>query len=247
VDAELNTIKQLFGEEGSYMESGTIMASYLSAFAHGASKAQFHLPSPDEPLKKRVTALVSCLEQLRENRDDLLLLSSDWIKSASRIRQRVLTQGSEDDSFYQNICGTLDQIPYTRAWGNEKDEKAVLKREIYTLFPFSNDGEERYPLSKGRDKSCVGPGRGSDRPSERDSFIGTRGVIEKALERYVDEPRGSWKRGLYEMKDEVIKLINLSHEGIVGRNVYILRFTRSPDLWEEKVLLGAPVASVTQS
>ncbi|KAF5640442.1 PFS domain protein [Fusarium sp. NRRL 52700] len=72
VETKLNAAKQPFGEQGSLLEPGTIMASYLSTLEYGASDQQFHLPSPQDPLHKRIASLTRCLRELRTKSHGLL-------------------------------------------------------------------------------------------------------------------------------------------------------------------------------
>jgi hypothetical protein len=62
-----------------------------------------------------------------------------------------------------------------------------------------------------------------------------RGVLDK----YEHQPPGSWKRELYDMREDVIAVLRINNRVFI-KHFWFLEFTRESPLWNERVLLGAP-------
>ncbi|KAH9238382.1 hypothetical protein K456DRAFT_1173866 [Colletotrichum gloeosporioides 23] len=203
---------------------GNIMTSYLNALHHGVSDSQYHLASARAPLSERLNRLVTCFELLlsrkfrsRRARYHDLLISSEWFENAARVKRRVLTQGGTDHSFFEDIqrfCGL--------SWEDTDLEKFFLheKSTIGLEWPSPDHG-----------------------PNSEPTYTSSVDAIKSVLSSYKDCTAGSWKRGLFEMKEDVARALRIPNvlnveEDLPG--VKVLSFTPRSTLWNRTVLLGAP-------
>lgn len=218
LETEMLSEKQPFGYTSKSLVPGTIMALYLTTLDHYVSDSRFSLPSATSPLLERVDRLITCFQmlQLRQNpkHSQLLLISYDWFEEAARIKRRILARGGGDHSFFHDLVG------------NNQDTEGPIR----DLFLLDNDSF-----------TFIIPG---SRHSSNDAEpFWIRQCAEKTLSDYEMEPDGSWKRSLFEMRDFVIKVLSIPRDVIIrpSMNVQLVEFTGSCDLWDKKVLLGAPI------
>lgn len=218
LETEIISEKQPFGYRSKLLVPGTIMALFLTTLDHYVSDSRFSLPSATSPLLERVDRLITCFQmlQLRQNskHSQLLLISYDWFEEAARIKRRILAQGGGDHCFFFDLVG------------NNQETEGPIRG----LFLLDNDGFN-FTVPGSRHSS-----------NDAESFC-IRQCAEKTLSDYEKEPYGSWKHSLFEMRDYVTKVLSIPRDVIIrpSINVQLVEFTGSCDLWDSKVLLGAPV------
>lgn len=226
-EGDLKLAKQPFGCNGEFIHPGTFMASYWNALHHGVSDQDYQLADPKTALPERMARLITCWKRLRRrfNAKQTLLISYDWFENAARVKRRVLAQGGEDHSFYDDICTAIDTRP-----GTDPYQKDVMKLEARKSFFLGDEGF-----------NLVVPGLSSLSPPNCPPFL--QELIEQTLLRYEHQPAGSWKHGLYDMRNEVLKIMDLPEDVVIAKEdrIQLIEFTPSCGLWKAKVCMGAPV------
>jgi hypothetical protein len=244
LESELASAKQPFGVHGTLMDRGTIMASYLTALLHGVSDSKYRLAPPNAALPERISRLTTCFDMLSLRRlpqpEKPLLISYAWFEEAARIKRRVLAQGGEDHSFFQDICEAINNDPYCEAINDysyfDPDSSKFMRyksmrtrvRDLFLL------DEETFTFS-------VPGARDLSEPWEEVMPIS---YAEATLLGYEHQPAGSWKRSLFDMKAEVVKVLAISNNITLWYDdkVQLIEFTSWCDLWNKKVFLGFPVS-----
>lgn len=226
-EGDLKSAKQPFGGNVEFIHPGTFMASYWNALHHGVSDQDYQLADPKTALPERMARLVTCWKRLRRRRQekDTLLVSYDWFENAARVKRRVLAQGGEDYSFYDDICAAID----TRS-DIDPRRKELMKLETRKSFLL---GDEGFTFSV--------PETGSHSESHDEPYL--EELMEQALLRYEHQPAGSWKHGLYDMRNEVLKILDIPNNVLIAKEhrIQIVEFTPSCGVWKAKVCMGAPV------
>lgn len=230
LEKELAGTKIPFGDEvGKQFDPGTLVASYLTALNHGVSDARFQLASPTEPLSQRIERFVECFYALVEGEREPLIISRDWFDEAARIKRRVLAEGGGNRSFYEDIINAIDAVNESEM----SDEiRGYIKEEIRCRFFFEKDSFHFY-LSGESESSRFVPFHWIDKLSRR------------VLRSYKKQPPGSWKRTLYDSRDEVQAVLKVGPYVYMKKWLLVQEFTHSSELWKTKVLLGAPVLPIT--
>ncbi|OIW22968.1 hypothetical protein CONLIGDRAFT_694314 [Coniochaeta ligniaria NRRL 30616] len=233
LESELASAKQPFGFNGTLMEPGTIMASYLTALLHGVSDSEYRLAPPTAPLPERISRLTTCFDLLtsRDGRNEPLLISYDWFEEAARIKRRVLAQGGKDHSFFQDICTNIDTStdPY---FISQETEREFMKKRVRQLFLLD---DETFTFSvPGGQVMSVPASLGTVTP---------RSICKTVLLGYEHHPAGSWKRSLFDMEADVVKILEIPNNLTIRKQfrIQLIEFTSWCDLWNKKVFLGAPI------
>ncbi|PMD61637.1 uncharacterized protein K444DRAFT_374957 [Hyaloscypha bicolor E] len=207
------------------LDPNTWITTYLTALEHGTSDSDLHLAEIEAPITERIERLSYCMNKLAFASLTPRLVSSAWFEEAARVKRRVLAQGGEDHSFFADICETLDKDPFSHipeeSRGDFREKSKFQVRELFLL-----DKESFTFWFPGRRKASFN--------------INTihelaRGVLDK----YEHQPPGSWKRELYDMREDVIAVLRINNRVFV-KHFWFLEFTRESPLWNERVLLGAP-------
>lgn len=226
-EEDLKSAKQPFGGNGEFIHPGTFMASYWNALHHGVSDQDYQLADPKTALPERMARLITCWKKLRRRCQDkqTLLVSYDWFENAARVKRRVLAQGGEDYSFYDDICAAIDTRPDI-----DPRRKERMKLETRNSFLL---GDEGFTFSI--------PGAVSHSESHEEPYL--EDLIEQTLLTYEHQPVGSWKHGLYDMRHEVLKILDISNDVLIAKEhrIQLLEFTPSCGVWKAKVCMGAPV------
>ena len=227
VESSLASVKQPFGVNGSLMQPKTIMASYYTALIHGVSDRTFQLAHPGAPILERIDRLTTCFDALHSRfQEDPLLISSICLDEAARVKRKLLAQGGDDHSFFEDVCETID---------NElslKDRaKHIMRIAVRKLFLLD---DETFIIEV--------PGMRSE-SAPMIWHVTPIGLADATLGGYQSQPAGSWKRGLFEMRERVIKVLKVPNHIVSTkeRRLQLLEFTAESELWNQKVLLGAPV------
>lgn len=229
VESTLALAKQPFGLNGILMDTGTTMASYYTAFYHGGvSDPAYLLASPEQTLPERIARLTTCFNLLAErNRRKVniepLLISYDWFEEAARVKRRVLAQGGNDHSFFEDILKTLDNE--TLPENSPRNEVEVNVRQRFLL------DDETFTFSVP----------GSSLSSMNLAARTAMSVAEKTLLRYEQQPAGSWKHSLFYMRTDVLKVLNIPKDILITTEsaIQLIEFTSSCELWNRRVFLGA--------
>lgn len=227
VESALASAKQPFGPNGRLMDPGTIMASYYTTFYHGGvSDPAYLLASPEQTLPERIARLTTCFGLLSErNGDDKpLLISYDWFEEAARVKRRVLAQGGNDHSFFEDIRETVDNEPLCQS---DIAFRFRITCEVRKLFLLDN---ETFTFSV----------RGMVIPSLQRMPMTAMSVAEKTLLRYEQQPAGSWKRSLFDMRTDILKVLRISKDMLIRKEsmIQLIEFTSSCELWNRTVFLG---------
>jgi hypothetical protein len=227
-EKELDAEKALFDqlEYSQYrLDPNTWITTYLTALEHGTSDSDLHLAEIEAPITERIERLLYCMNKSAFDSLTPRLVSSAWFEEAARVKRRVLAQGGEDHSFFADICETLDKDPFShipeKSRGDFREKSKIKARELFLLdkesFTFWFPGRRRasYQINTIHELA--------------------RGVLDK----YEHQPPGSWKRELYDMREDVIAVLRINNRVFV-KHFWFLEFTRESPLWNERVLLGAP-------
>jgi len=221
LEKELNAEKIPFATLLGHLEANTLVATYFTALMHGVSDPGLQLADPRAPLKERIERLLTCLQILE---DRPLIISYKWFEEAARVKRRVLAQGGSDHSFFEDICKTIDQkfsgsSESFRA--NVRDavrESFLLDQETFSLWAHTNlDTSSGVSLDRSRWKA-----------------------VKETLNSYEHQSSDTWKHDLYDMREDVINILQTSNKIYLRKNTWLLEFTSGCPLWHERVLLGAP-------
>lgn len=228
LEKELASTKIPFGDDvGSKFEPGTLVASYLTALNHGVSDASFQLASPTAPISQRIERFVECFKALGSGERDPLIMSRDWFEEAARIKRRVLAEGGSNRSFYEDIINAIDAVDDAEM---SDETKGFIKEEIRCRFFFEKDTFHFYLAGESETSRPV-------------PFFWIDKLSRKVLRSYKKQSPGSWKRTLYESRDEVQGVLKVYPYVYMKKWLLVQEFTRSCELWKEKVLLGAPIVA----
>lgn len=227
LEKELVSTKIPFGRAGMKLEPETLVASYLTALDHGVSNASFQLVDPNAPISQRIDRFLEFFKSrlfVKSRREEPLIISRDWFEEAARVKRRVLAEGGSNRTFYEDIEKAINQNDEeANLWaGNE----SYLKYQVRSRFFFDEDSFRFYFASLSRPIS-----------NQAAPFIFE--LPRRVLESYKGHPLGSWKRTLYEIRGEVLQVFAVEPDVYVSREMLLLEFTRSSELWKEKVHLGA--------
>jgi hypothetical protein len=223
LESELRAKKQPFGEIGSRMEPNTWITSYLVALKYGVSDMTFRLEEDKALEDDRVERFLACLDGSPHPISEVkkpILISYDWLEEAARVKRRVLTKGGRNLSFFYDVCDAID------AMDDDELEKTRLKAR--TQADFFLDGASFTFYVPGSNLPSFGDG-----PAHKQAI--------ETLARYESEPQGTFKHGLYLKRNTVIKLLFIKSEIQLTKNMWVLEFTNSSPLWNERLLLGAPL------
>ena len=211
------------------MDPGTVMVSYYIARIYGVSDPTFQLARPEAPLLERIERLSACFDMLRtQYRAKLVLTSTIWFEEAARVKRKVLANGRNDHSFYEDMCEAIDQEPLLSS--------TTLKHQM------KNDVRKMFLLD---DETFVFLVPGTRIPSMplRSGRVKEMDLVNATLGKYAKEPEGSWKRALFEMRDSILKTLDVRTAILLRKEmrIQLLKFTAGCELWNKKVLPGAPV------
>lgn len=224
----LTSETQPFGPWATGASAGMVMASYFTALLYGVSDPKFYLASPKAPLLKRVERLIDCVTNLTKKRKTTIFISSDWFQEASRVKRRVVTQGGDDLSFFDDVVEILQSdAELTQLRGGRLKEDI---REVFLL-----DSHEFAPWIRG---DSIPSGLAGE-PST--AWL----ACERVLSGYADQPAGSWKRNLFDTRKMVLKVLGLSNRIYLSSEMKLqyVEFTRTCDIWQKTIFLGAPELS----
>lgn len=231
-----------FGSNGKRMnlQGGTTMALYFTALVHGVSDSEYQLAGADKTLRERITKFVACFHLLLKRfTKEPLLISYDWFESAARVKRRALAQGGHNHSFYEDACEAIDNEPRLSDDHGFTIYRELLKKWVREYFLLD---DETFTFLAG------GGFREPDLSSAK-NYLWSEGLtpisfLIATLSHYEHEPSGSWKRGLFDMKSDIQKILVISNNVDVKRyNLQLIEFTPRCDIWEEKVSLGAPISA----
>lgn len=235
-EKELVSAKPPFGLDESDMDPGTIMASYLTALLHGTSDPGLRLASPVAPLLKRITRLMSCVHKIKEPhmapflmspetpQQTPIFISRDWLEEASRVKRRVLAQGGGDRSLFDDMVENINDRPSL-----DSHQAKWLRALVRDMFLFDSEG---FIVQRGVQGKIT---------SGHLCLITAEGVCRDTLLGYADQPPRSWRRDLFEMRDAVLDVLFIPRVFYpCGRKLQYIEFTRTCDMWQKTVLLGAP-------
>ncbi|KAF4785501.1 hypothetical protein HER10_EVM0006904 [Colletotrichum scovillei] len=233
IEHELASEKRPFSRYKISMDVGTIMVSYLTALHHSVSDQRFQLAAPQASLSERIERLLECFHMLGErvtrrimsrrsrttHQDiDGVIFSHEWFNQAASVKRRLLAQGGDDRSFFDDI-----------------HERCSTERERKGLGEFFFFGKEGFDFKPGI--------------VERRSLLETprlpEDIVMQVLLSYETCPAGSWKRSLFESREDVLRV------AAIPKTIYpedyapmvILWYTPSSDIWDQTVLLGAPISA----
>ncbi|KAK7433866.1 hypothetical protein Landi51_13770 [Colletotrichum acutatum] len=223
-----------FSRHGTSMDVGTIMASYLIALHDGVSDQRFQLAAPQASLSERIERLLECFRLLgdrsegrRERRshrnrsdhqdvDGVFMFSHEWFDQAASVKRRLLAQGGDDRSFFDDVYGLCS---------GEQD-----KKDLSEFFSF---GKEGFDFNK-------------DSIYRRSFFPRlSEDTVMQVLLSYETCPAGSWKRDLFERREDVVRVVEIpkSISLLDYAPMTILWYTPNSDMWNKTVLLGAPTSA----
>lgn len=237
---DLLSMKWPFGPNGQRIDpqGGTIMASYFTALVTGVSHSEYQLASADKPLRERITRVIACFMLLRRRfweslSEGPIMFSYDWFEMAARVKRRALAQGGQDHSFYEDVSRAIDDEPRLSF---DESQRYRQKKSLRELFLFDND-TFTFEIAPRADEAP----KTSYRIRDEMAYDIMQQIVVDTLFGYGQQPAGSWKHNLFEMRDEVLKLLNI--ERVVnpwGFNIELIEFTRQCELWDKKIFLGAP-------
>ncbi|KAK0744293.1 hypothetical protein B0T21DRAFT_281119 [Apiosordaria backusii] len=231
LESEMVATKQPLGEITANMEPGTIMVSYLNALNHGVSDSSFYLLPADAPLHSRVERLIACFESLwarGSTRGAPLIMTRRWFEDAARIKRRILTNGGNDASFLNDVVATVNTDDL--GCGHEREEMEKIRKTFF----FGSDSFTFHVLLGYRFPAI------SEILCMRRVCRTMNEICKAALLSYAQEPVGTWRHQLFQMKDQVLKVINLGPEIYLTQtmNVHLVEFTQDTELWHKTMLLG---------
>jgi hypothetical protein len=208
------------------MERNTLWQVYLNALELGVSDPRLAWPEVTEPLAVRMDKLISNIKEVQHTSSPLLI-THEWLENASRIKRRVLANGGGDRSFFVDIETCLGGWDYFDDDITTRLRIQSANEDLKDYFMFNNEGFtadffEEHPKSR--------------QPAPYKTMVG---AISKALDEYSNEPEGTWKHNLYNMKEQVIAVVMVRNKLILSDYVWILDFDRSSSLWKKRVRLGA--------
>ncbi|KXH27243.1 hypothetical protein CSIM01_11267 [Colletotrichum simmondsii] len=210
IEQELCSEKRPFDHDGNSMDVGTIMASYLTALHHGVSDQRFQLAAPIASLSERITRLLECFRLLC--RGPRRTRAGNFIKKHDhRVVDEVLIfhmSGGDDRSFYDDVY----ELCSSR---KEKDD-------LWEFFIFGGEGFA-FLNDTTEDISYGGiPMLPVD-------------AVRKVLLSYETCPAGSWKRDLFERREEVVKVAKIRKTFYLWdyAPMRILWYTPNSDIWKE--------------
>jgi hypothetical protein len=223
LEKELASPKIPFGRAGMKLEPETLVASYLTALDHGVSDASFRLADPSAPISDRIDKFLKYFEGYKW-REEPYIISRGWFEEAARVKKRILAEGGSNRSSYEVIKEAIHQKDKAKPWAGEE---YYLEREVRSRFFFDEDTFHFYLEGlSGPSGNILG-----------DSFIFE--LPRVVLKSYKGHPLGSWKRTLYETRGQVLQVFGVKSDVYVSKGMLLLEFTRSSELWKEKVHLGA--------
>lgn len=212
-----------FGNAGPLMEPDTLVISYLTALEHDVSDPTIQLAKSTAPLPERIQAFLQCFNELENFRRKPLLISYDWFEEAASVKRRVLAQGGDDHSFFDDLCTAIDNA------GLSLSETHAIRDEVRNLFLLD---QETFTFWVG------GIGTKSS-PHFRN--LTPLGLARSMLEQYQGEPPHTWKRELYDMREQVFAILRTRNKVTINNRIRLLEFTNTCSLWKEPVLLGTPI------
>ncbi|KXH49569.1 hypothetical protein CNYM01_05883 [Colletotrichum nymphaeae SA-01] len=223
-----------FSRYGTCMDVGTIMVSYLTALHHGVSDQRFQLAAPQASLSERIERLLECfliLKELRMRRqsrrslsnhlnvDGVILFSHEWFDQAASVKRRLLTKGGDDRSFFDDVYGLCS------------DERH--KKDLTEFFFFEKQG---FDLKRDSIRRCSALPELSQK------------IVMQVLLSYETCPPGSWKRDLFERREDVVRVAAIPKSVFLWDYDFmsILWYTPNSDMWKQTVLLGAPTSVLNE-
>ncbi|KAH8743083.1 hypothetical protein BGZ57DRAFT_779368 [Hyaloscypha finlandica] len=222
-ETEINSTKLPFHRVRSNMEPGTFITSYLNALQNGITHSDLVLPDHTATLETRVKTFSNALRVIKDGRSlkDPILVTYGWLQSATRIIKRLLANGGEDQSFYEDVCRTCEATipPQVKQRPGALDD---MKDRIRKEFLFGEDVPSFYVEKPKRN--------GVTPPSNQ--------MYQIVLEGYKDEPAESWKHDLFLIQDEILELVGWEGKIWIDRRHRLLPFSEESSLWNQRILLG---------
>lgn len=246
LEDDLISAKQPFGSKGTLIDSEKIMALYLTALFNGVSDSDYQLAKRNKALAERITRVTTCFHMLgqRNYRDETLLISYDWFEEAARVKRRVLAQGGQDHSFFEDICKAVDNDPRISSYYDPTRLIKSIKHGVRKLFLLDDETFTFSVPGLSETSESAGPGRTTWKPSPWEDFTPML-FLEATLLRYNHQPAGSWRRGLFDMKKKVLEIAAISNDFVIESHsrLQLIEFTTRCELWDKKVFLGAPTCA----
>lgn len=225
LENKLRMEKRPFGGNASLMEPNTFLASYYNALERGVSKEELQLAPSTANISDRVNRLLGCFDKMMDSSKPVVV-SYNWFAEASNIKRRVLANGGDDHTFFEDVCAIINASPsLNTTWSRSKMTRAV--RELFLL----DDETFTFWVPGVRTKS---------HPFFPANPISPMTFCQDALARYQSEPAGSRGRELFDMREVVTELLCLPNKIVLPKHLILLEFTKECDLWRHTVHLGAP-------